>query len=513
MSPSGVAVAEQAPEPAAIRVSVARPTFSWAAGFLLVFLLLASWSLATPNYAAPDEPAHTFRAASLVRGQLLGSPAPAAAAPRLLVQVPATLAAYAPGCFAFRQIIPASCEPAWTARPGLRTVRTYTGRYPPLYYLTVGLPSLFVHSGSVLLWMRLAGDLVNALFLTAGLKLLGRLRSLWPMVGATVALTPMVVFMASVINPSGLEICAAFALWSALLAMVFSRDQQGRASSMAWATASAVVFESTRGLSPALMAGTVAAVALFAGRRRLTVLLRTPRLRAAGLVVGAFGVLAAAWTLTAGALRLAPVTPIKASVTRTRLLDIVVVKDSRPQQLIGVFGWLDTPAPGWVFTAWVVAALLLVAGAAAHRAWRQLAVVVLVVLACFVISAGGDLLKARTLGLVSEGRYILPVAVGIPLLAAGTIRWRHRPARLGGHVLVVALLAGQAATFVHTLQRYRVGIPERLPLRHGEWSPPLGAALLTAVCVLALGGLYLWASMLVGSPVLGRRLPSAAATG
>ncbi len=80
----------------------ARRVASWAAGFLIVFTLLAAWSLATPRYAAPDEPAHAYRAASLVRGQLLGKPVNVPGDPRVVVQVPTTLTAVGPGCFAFQ---------------------------------------------------------------------------------------------------------------------------------------------------------------------------------------------------------------------------------------------------------------------------------------------------------------------------------------------------------------------------------------------------------------------------
>ena len=249
-----------------IGMTAVRRVVAWAATFAAVFALLAAWSLATPKYAAPDEPAHAYRAASLVRGQLLGVPVNRPDDPRVVVGVPATLTAVGPGCFAFHPQIPASCMGGWPSRPGYRRVTTYTGRYPPLYYLAVGLPTLLTTGGSMLLWMRLAGDLVNALFLTVGFAMLRRLRSPWALAAGAVAVTPMVLFIASVINPSGLEICAAFALWCSLLALL-KEQGAGSTSALTWAAVSAAVMESTRGLSPVLMAGTVVATAAVAGAK------------------------------------------------------------------------------------------------------------------------------------------------------------------------------------------------------------------------------------------------------
>jgi len=462
-----------------------RRVAAWAAGFAVVFALLAAWSLATPKYAAPDEPAHAYRAASLVRGQLLGRPVKPPGDPRVVVEVPATLTAVGPGCFAFKSEVPASCMLGWTGRPGSRLVATYTGRYPPLYYLVVGVPSLLTTGGSMLLWMRLAGDVVNALFLTVGFAMLRRLRSPWAMAAGAVAVTPMVLFIGAVINPSGLEICSAFTLWCSLLA-VLRAPTVGIKSSLIWVAVAAAVMESTRGLSPVLMAVTLAAVAAVASRAQLLELGRRRQVRVAGVALLAVGVLAAAWTLAAGALRLAPVSPIPATVSSSRILQAVLVKDSRVGQLVGVFGWLDTPVPQWIVTLWVVATVALLGGAALYRAWPTLAVAFTLLLMCFAVLVAGDILQARTLGLVSQGRYVLPLALGVPLLAGAAIGWRGRRAQIVAHLVMGGVVIGQIRSFTDALQRYSTGLPPQLPLRHGTWSPPLGGSVLTAMLIAAL---------------------------
>ncbi len=470
------------------------PRRSWVAGFLLIFTILGSWSLATPKYAAPDEPAQAFRAASLVRGQLLGNDAGIpSTSPSVLVRVPATLTGYSPSCFAFKPSVAASCMPNWSERPGSANVQTYTGRYPPLYYLAVGLPSLFYTGGSMLLWMRLAGDLMNALFLTAAFVLAGRgSRSPWGVVGCAAAVTPMVLFVGSVINPSGLEICSAITLWSSLLALLRSPEGAPARSLLVWAVLSAAVFESTRGLSPALMLITVAAVVAMARRSQLRELARRRDVRVAGAIVGGIGVIGLTWTLIAGALRLSPVDPVSAGASLRAIVRLALVKNLEVSQLVGNFGWVDTPSPLWVIALWVAIVFGLIILVAVNGSRRELIVMALVALACVAIPTAGDVTQARTIGLISQGRYILPLAVGVPLIAGMTLRGSGGRVRLVAYLVLGLLALAQIRDFLRALQRYRTGVPAPQPLPHGEWTPPLGTPLLITVFIIATVGLQLW---------------------
>ena len=464
---------------------------SWTAGFLLIFGLLAAWSLATPNYAAPDEPAHAYRAASLVRGQLLGRDVSSPGDPSVRVSVPRTLTTYSQRCFAFRPGVTAACMPDWKEQPGEVQTNTYTGRYPPVYYIVAGLPSLLTTGGSMLLWMRLAGDLVNALFLTAGFRMLaGTVRPGWALFGGATAVTPMVLFIGSVVNPSGLEICSAFALWSSLLMWVRAREGAPVRAAVVWSAVSAVVFESTRGLSPAFLVATVAAVAVVAGRQRIRQLVGMRETRVAGAVVLGFGVLAVAWVLLAGALRLGRVGPVPADMTTSAIIHAALLKNRQFQPFVGNFGWLDTPVPWWVNDIWKVAVLCLVIGVIAVRAWRSLIVMVLLVVGTVVIPTIGDVLQARSIGMVSQARYILPLAVGAAVVAGVTITWGGRWARPVAAVGLACLGIGQFRAFVLALHRYRFGLgPVPTP---AVWVPPLGATALILVFGAVLVGLQVW---------------------
>ena len=465
----------------------------WIAGFLLLFGMLAAWSVATPTFAAPDEPAHAYRAASLAHGELLGLDVSKPGNPSLQVRVPTVLTSYGPTCFAFRSWVPASCMTFKARPPGTVPVTTYTGRYPPLYYLAVGLPSLLPLGGSMVIWMRLAGDVVNALFLTVAFVLLtGRRRSWWAMAGGAVAMTPLALFMGSVLNPSGLEIASAMALWCALLNWATVPAGVPARSTVVWAAVSAVVFESTRGLSTAFMLFTVAACALVAGWPRIRSVAGRHDVRVAGAVVAVFGVAALSWVLVAGSLRLLRTAPVPPGRSTGSIIRLVVHRSAQFPGFVGKFGWQDTASPLWVVQVWQVAALALVVGVVLSRAWRVLAVLGLVLAATIVIPAAGDLLEARTIGIVSQPRYILPLAIGSALVAGSGIRWRGGWSRTTAQLLVAAVAVAQVGAFVHTLQRYRTGIGPKVDPALPVWSPPLGSVAVTGLFILAVVGFLGW---------------------
>ena len=397
-----------------------------------------------------------------------------------------------PHCFAFKSWVPASCLHITPRPPGTAEVSTYTGRYPPLYYIAVGLPSLLPLGSSTLIWMRLAGDLVIALFLTVGFVLLTRrARSWWALVGGSVAMTPLVLFIGAVVNPSGLEIASAFALWCALLDWARAAGVPDKPVVL-WAAVSAVVLESTRGLSPAFLLVIVVICALLAGWPRMRMAAGRRNVRVAGAVVAGFGVVAVAWVAVAGSLRLLGKSNIRPGTSNWTIFGRVFHRAFEFPGFVGNFGWLDTLPPPWVVRVWEVAAVALVVGVVVSRAWRALAVLFLVLIATIFIPAVGDLLQARTIGIVSQPRYILPIALGSALVAGSTIRWRGPWSRATALVLLVGLASAQVGAFVQTLQRYRTGIGPKVVPGLPVWSPPLGSVEVTALFVLATIGFLVW---------------------
>ena len=95
---------------------------------------------------------------------------------------------------------------------------------------------------------------------------------------------------------------------------------------------------------------------------------------------------------------------------------------SNTREMIGMFGWLDTVTPMATTIFWLVAvgALVLLAIIAGTRraAWAIGVTLALTYVVPVVIETA----RASSNNLVWHGRYTLPFAVGIPLLAGYTLR-------------------------------------------------------------------------------------------
>ena len=199
--------------------------------FLLVWLLLATaatgWAVATPLFASPDEDAQVVKAVSVARGQLDGDTRaqPGEYFPIMTtVEVPEywSTARSTTDCFIWDTLPAAGCAPEFRAGDdAIAEVDTWFGRYPPLYYAVVGLPSRFLDGEAAVLAMRTAGAVLCAGFLALGFTALRSTRHPTALLGAgLLGVTPAVLFFTGMVNPTGLEIAAGFALWAVLLPLV-----------------------------------------------------------------------------------------------------------------------------------------------------------------------------------------------------------------------------------------------------------------------------------------------------
>ena len=121
------------------------------------FALGLLWALATPVMGVPDEPAHVVRAASLVRGQLVGTPRTGPGGGRAyFARVPETLAWPKVPCFAHHDSTTPACDVAPRGRGDtLVEVESFAARYSPAYYALVGLPTLVAPGKTTVYLMRL----------------------------------------------------------------------------------------------------------------------------------------------------------------------------------------------------------------------------------------------------------------------------------------------------------------------------------------------------------------------
>ncbi len=479
--------------------------------------MIGSWSLASPLFAYPDEAAHVIKAEAVVRGQLLGRDVSTRRGwyvlPFRAVEVPGILsnAGVTQVCYAVNPRQPASCAAPLRGPPKQVTLVTHVGTYPPLYYLLVGLPTLAAPGTTGIYLMRLLSGALSAAFLaTAFVTSLARRRPRPRGLAVFVVTTPLVLYFAGAVNPSGLEITSAICLWASGLALTGGAREDRRL--LIWqAGISSVVLVCMRGLSPLWLVLIALAVLAVADQPTLRDLARRRDVRWWGLVTGVFLAVASVWVVGAGANRLAGY--IYPSSTSTGYLWGQAVGSTWMwlKGLIGTVGLLPssslidvhTTVPAFTLTVWLLAVAGLVVAAVVvawpagsrrqrsrrQRSRRQRQVLAALITAYLVLPVVLTVAEDRSIGPVWQSRYILPVVAGVPLIAASMIADRDpygRPWLDRAALVAVGLLgSGEILMFLANLRRFMVGVAGPIDFLHGSWQPPVPAGLLAVVGVVA----------------------------
>lgn len=468
---------------------------------LVLFVMIGSWSLATPVYAGPDEGAHVIRAVSLMRGELAGRPAPGQVLPIVGARVPLPYARALtrPRCFMFRPWKSAGCAPRFpTLGTRLVNATTYVGHYPPLYYALVGTPSLLLSPLQAIFAMRLLSDLVSAAAVGLAFALSSK-RFSPPLLPAAVAVsfTPMAMFLGGVVNPSGMEISLSVLCWTAalLVATGGSETFQSRGLLRILGVASCLL-ALTRFASP-LWVACIGVVLLGLAQR--------PSLRSlaanATAIRWAAAVIAAAaacvtWDVATSAFLVTPAGP-KANGTAAHVVaQSALYVASLAEEVIGVLGWLDTRPPFAVYVSWIASAVAVIATGLALGSRRGRATLATLTVAAVAIPTALVASHARQQGLwLLQGRDMLPLLVGLPLSAAVVAgRRRRRLLEVMGYSVVAVVWACLLVFFTESLRRYTVGVSgplDPLTILPGGWRPPLGAPVLLAMFTLADGAYLL----------------------
>ncbi len=485
----------------------ARTAGAWVffACLVVSFANFAVWSWATPLFASPDEPTHVARAAAVVRGQFLGATVGTVRNASTLVHVPQVFAGDEPlvECFQFRSTTPASCQPPVPTSTKVMPIQTYVGRYPPLYYSIVGLPSLAVLSAAGIYFMRLAAALLDAVFVALALFTVWRWsRNRLLLVAVMAAATPQAWFLGGMVNPSGLEISVAICVWTSCAVLLFEHAHAPPIGLVAVAGTSLAVFLLTRPLSPLWCAVTVVVLGLAAGWRRVRTLLGNRTVQWAALPLAACAAAAVWWIVGEHSLDLEPSSaPVPQPETFGHLVPVIFGHTAYwMKEMVGLFGWIDAFSPLLTYVIWAVVVGALVVSACARltgglEELREVAALVLLMVAVIVVPVAIVYREVHRLGIVWQGRDIMPLAVGVPILAGVVLR-RYRPL-LERHTKAVVATCGavcallgvaSCAAFFEALRRYAVGTNGPIDFLTGAWHPPLGntAALCAGLLAIAV---------------------------
>lgn len=463
----------------------------WLLAFVTYFGLISAWALATPISASPDEPEHVHKAAAVVRGEIIVDDPPTGMRPYVSAPEGMLSASKRDLCYAFQPTVTADCAQTPQGSAEQVEVRSGAARYNPAYYAVVGLPSLAWPNATGIYLMRLvSGALCAGLLASAMASAASWRRSRLLVTGLFVAVSPMVFFLSATVNPSPVEIVAAISLWTSGLVLAVTPLGNSLVPVLLRRCAvAASVLVVTRQLSPLWVAIIAMILLAVAGRHRVSELIARRDARLWALLVFVTTALSTAWTILAGSLgngypdvpERTLVDGIKGSILRIPY---------RTEQMIGIFGWLDTRAPWFTYVAYFacVGVIILLGLVASRR--RGLMLVLLTLGVAVVVPVAIEGSQATRYGYIWQGRYTLPLAVGVPLVAMLVTGLRGQvpedvTRRLG---LWLAGLVGlaHAGAFAHALLRYQVGVGNGYDLLAGAWHPPGGSGLVLVIFGLAL---------------------------
>ena len=452
----------------------------WFAGFLLI---AAGWALVTPINEFPDEVDHVFRAASVVRGEVFPHIGSYTHGTGSIAPVPVGLYNESLRYSCDRRLTQDSlCEADRPDLPASEVVATSEGRRFPLYYALVGWPSLAFPNRTGWLLMRLvSASLCSAFLASAAFVLLSmRRRPLVLAAGLFVALTPLALNLAGAVNPSGLEIASATCFWAVVLAMVHGTSSRSPRQLVILGALSAVVLATCRETGCLFIVLAVVMSYLSAGSTERD---RFDRSASAWILLvsgGAATIAVAAWSVVFHSYVVFATPPTGGTGFVTALRAGVGHTGKLLQEMIGYLGYLTVPTPSVTQVCWALAFLVIVGLAVASGRRVGITVAIGCVLVIAIPLAAHILTYSRS-GLGSwQGRYTLPLAVGLPLLAVAPSRPRPAEWNLVAIPAVAVLLlavSGQFALFNDAW--LHVAHPKR-------WYIPVGDVLVASGAVVLL---------------------------
>jgi hypothetical protein len=486
-STAGAAPADPAPTRRSARAG-ARRVF-WL-GLLAFFLLPAAWAVATPYDGAYDEHDHIVRAAGIVRGQIIAPPTDDGQNGRYQT-VPKSLVP--PNFECLRTgIEPATClGTAPEDRTGTR-VHTRAGHYNPFYYAVVGWPLLPFPDMTGVILVRLLTSLLVAAMFAWGLVTIWPLRRRRLMLLALLMVAaPTTACLTGLVNPNGVEIVGSALLWISMT-LLLSRDRAEDAEDAeafgfggdAWtrrlvrtAVVAGAVLALTRPIGVIIAGGIVLLTVVALGRRsELSALLRRRDVRVGVAVVVGAALLAFGWSALAQVGTLGTESKPDPSPATEILRIIISFKfDYWIRQTVGIFGYATVSLPVWVVFGWGLVLGLLVLGGVIAAPRRQALMMLAIPTACILGGLVVDMIMVRKIGFFMQGRYFMPLWMGMFFLAARAVPhgWLTRAGlqRLYGVFLGIFGI-GMTWGLYLTVKRYEYGDQKLAEFPRG-WRPPL----------------------------------------
>jgi len=328
--------------------------------------------------------------------------------------------------------------------------------------------------------------------------------------GFACSVTPMVLFLAGVVNPSAIEIAAAILLWIGGYTLVKEAPHWIDSRVVVRVSIAGSVLTVTRQLGPFWLAIIAVTLLAIGGRAVASTLWSARPVRIGVVAMVVCSVAQMAWMATTGTLDASnsniPGVPGTASQLATGSLGRGLVYY---HELIGVFGWRDTNPPTAVWLFWTAALVAIVTLAVLVASRPVLLAILSTAFLTWLIPIVLEARSAGAAGYFWQGRYTLPLAVGVPILAAFAAADRSWSPTVVGRltgIVGVAFGMSQLLAFVRAIHRYAVGTLHNFDIfGRTPWEPPLPAILLT---VMFAGAVVAWYVLLLAAAPADRYEPA-----
>lgn len=455
--------------------------------------------------SSPDEGQHYLKSLAVSAGEPAGDRVAAPPSPSeskelawvkrtgRSVDVPGGLSPVGLGCNAGNARQSAACQLGVKPPPGPSTAPSAVGTAQPTTYLVPGILARLADNPVTAMQLgRMGNAAVSLALICLAVGLLWD-RSLGgiSIMGLVAAATPMAVFLMSSLTASGPEVAAGVCFFAALLRV--TRGPSPRAWPWAALAVSGVVLAASRTLGPLWVAVDVTVVVVASGVQSAWNVVRSAGRRAFwALSAVVFGVLLGlGWEAA-----VQPHGPFDPGALRAAMRRSYEDLHRVLGELIGVFGSLDSVMPAYAYVLWWVMLAVLCMAALCVGRWRERVAIVGLAVAVVGLTLAISLLNLAQTGFGMQGRYVLPLAVGLPLLAGEALVRRptpKRPARPGRfsleRLLVPFVLCGgavQTVAWYANARRSAIGTDGSwVFMRSSEWAPRGGWYPWLALVVLA----------------------------
>jgi hypothetical protein len=449
--------------------SGAAPRRVWWITFGIYMLLGGMWAIGTPLFSVSDEGSHVVRAAAVARGNPFPGQSNPARGYTNFVEVPAIYAKgqFVAECYLNQADTTAGCEERFDGSTKTTIVETTAGTYQPGYYLPVGLPSLAFPNATGVYLMRLVSAALSAVFIASAMSsvwLIGPGRRLVAM-AIGIAATPKTLFLMGSVNPNGLEAALGICLWAtlAILLLQAAPDQQRRLLLRAAVAGAALAM--VRPGSVMWVALILGFLAVWAGYKPVLSFVRERTTWLVGGAIAASCVVSMGWILHYGTLDQVPGVGPRGQGLRFNITEAFGRTTAYINNAVGVLGPLGYDhryATIPIYTWYAMLGLIVILALACTDGWRQRLSLVGLGVAVLLLPAVFQLPRADLDGFPWQGRYILALFAGVPILAAiQIVRSNLLPDILVKRlstILLLALVFAQAFCFIWALKRYDAGL-------------------------------------------------------